>query len=102
MNLPKRIIFAKHMNSNLKRLNINTSGIMVLILGAIYLLFSVGVMKATHFYMDQEASVSYFTAETKKCACSLFAGEKNNYCNDEQDHIQLEDSHKTLSVQGLR
>lgn len=34
---------------------------MVLTLSAIYLLFSVGIIKATHFCMGREASVAYFT-----------------------------------------
>ena len=54
MNFPKRIIFAKNMNSNLKRTNNNTSAIMVLIFSAIYLLFSIGIIKATHFCMGRE------------------------------------------------
>ena len=70
--------------------------ILVLALCALYLVFSVGVVKATHFCMGREASVAYFTAESKKCACSMLA-EGYHCCDDKQDIVKLEDSQKTLS-----
>ena len=49
--------------------------------------------------MGKEASVAYFTAETKKCACSLFAEEEQDHCcDDTQELIKLVDSQKTLSA----
>jgi hypothetical protein len=86
------------MKSNVKRTNNKTSGIMVLILSAIYLLFSIGVIKATHFCMGKEASVAYFTSETEKCSCSIFAAEGHYCCDDAQDLIKLEDWQKSLST----
>ena len=71
--------------------------VMALVLCTLYLLFSVGIVKATHFCMGREASVSYFTAESDKCACSLFAAEKDRCCDDKQDLVKLEDSQKTLT-----
>lgn len=64
----------------------------------IYLLFSVGILKATHFCMGREASVSYFTAEAKKCPCSLFAKEKGDCCDDEHALLKLENSQKNLKT----
>jgi hypothetical protein len=71
---------------------------MVLILTGVYLLFSTGVMKATHICMGRKASVAYFTAETPKCACALFAGEKDTCCNDKHELIKLQDSQNALPV----
>ena len=47
--------------------------------------------------MGREASVSYFTAEAKKCACSQFVEEGKDCCQDEHDVLKLEDSQKTFS-----
>jgi hypothetical protein len=69
----------------------------VLVMVSVYLLFSVGIIKATHFCMGREASVTFFSAESRKCACSLYAKEKNSCCDDEQDLIRLEDEQKVLS-----
>jgi hypothetical protein len=71
--------------------------IIVLALCGLYLLFSVGIMKATHFCMGKEASVAYFTAESKDWACSIPPGEGNHCCHDKQELVKLEDSQKTLS-----
>lgn len=48
--------------------------------------------------MGREASVAYFTSESKKCACSLFMEEKDNCCDDTSELLKLEDSQKTLSA----
>jgi hypothetical protein len=69
---------------------------MVVLFVSVYLIFAVGVLKATHFCMGREASVSYFTAESTKCPCSLFAGEKNSCCDDEHDLLRLENEQKTV------
>ena len=68
---------------------------------AIYLLFSVGIVKATHFCMGREASVSYFTGDAKKCPCALFAAEKADCCEDEQGLLKIENSQKTLPAFAL-
>jgi hypothetical protein len=69
---------------------------MAILFASVYLVFSVGVLKATHFCMGREASVRYFTAESKKCPCSLFAGEKNSCCDDEHNLLRLENEQKTV------
>lgn len=79
-----------------KRLSMNAS-VAIWMLCGIYMLFSVGILKITHLCMGREASVSYFTFETPRCACSLFAGEKDNCCDDEHELLKLEDSQKGLS-----
>jgi hypothetical protein len=71
---------------------------MVLILTGVYLLFSTGVVKATHICMGRKASVAYFTAETPKCACARFAGEKDTCCDDEHELIKLQDSQNAIPV----
>jgi hypothetical protein len=74
------------------------SPLIVLMVCALYLLFSVGIIKATHFCMGREASVAYFTSESKKCVCSLFLDEKDNCCDDTSELLKLEDSQKNLSA----
>jgi hypothetical protein len=69
----------------------------LLFLVSVYLLFSVGIVKATHFCMGREASVTFFSAEAKKCSCSLFAPEKNSCCDDEHELIRLENEQKIMS-----
>ena len=86
------------MRSKVKSRPGKMSRITVLILTGVYLLFSIGVMKATHLCMGRKASVAYFTAETPKCACALFAGEKDTCCNDKHELIKLQDSQNALSV----
>lgn len=73
----------------------------VLLLLAVYLLFSVGILKATHFCMGREASVVFFSAEAKKCPCSLYAGEKDGCCDDEHDLLRIEDEQKVISKMSL-
>ena len=72
------------------------SAMFIWMLCALYLLFSVGIVKATHFCMGREASVTYFASSPQKCPCSLFAKEKDNCCKDEHELLKLEDSQKTL------
>ena len=38
---------------------------LVLLLMVVYVLFSVGIIKSTHFCMGREASVQFFTSEAK-------------------------------------
>lgn len=70
--------------------------VMLLTLSA-YMLFSVGILKATHFCMGREASVVYFSSEAKKCPCSLYAGEKSDCCDDEHEVLRIEDEQKVMS-----
>ncbi len=72
----------------------------VIFLTCLYLLFSVGIIKATHFCMGREASVAFFTTETEKCPCSLFAG-KSSCCADENDLIRLDNEQKVFSTFNL-
>jgi hypothetical protein len=70
---------------------------MALILVSVYVLFSVGIIKATHFCMGREASVQFFTSEAKKCPCSLYALEKNSCCDDEHELIKIDDEQKIIT-----
>lgn len=79
-----------------KSLSMNAS-IATWVLCGIYMLFSVGIVKITHLCMGREASVSYFTSEAPRCACSLFAGENDSCCDDEHELLKLEDYQKSLS-----
>lgn len=74
---------------------------MVIVLGSVYALFSVGIIKATHFCMGREASVAIFSAEAKKCPCSLSAGEKDNCCDDAHELVRIEHEQKVVSVLSL-
>ena len=71
-------------------------------LAAVYITFSVGVMKATHFCMGREASVTYFSSESKKCACSLYAPETNRCCSDKHEVLKIEDEQKTIQAYTIR
>ena len=76
---------------------LNFTRITLCVLCALYLLFSIGIIKATHFCMGREASVTYFTSDAKKCACSQFVGDGESCCDDQHDLLKLEDSQKTFS-----
>jgi hypothetical protein len=72
----------------------------VLLIG-IYLLFSVGILKATHFCMGRKASEAFFTTESRKCACSAFMDEASDCCDDEHGLLKIENEQKTISVFSL-
>jgi hypothetical protein len=72
-----------------------------LVLVSVYLLFSIGILKATHFCMGREASVSFFTTESKKCGCSTYAEEKDHCCHDTQDLLKLDKEQKAISKLSL-
>jgi hypothetical protein len=74
---------------------------LALILLSVYLLFSVGIIKATHFCMGREASVQFFTSESKKCPCSVYALEKDSCCDDEHELLKLDDDHKIIAKAPL-
>ena len=72
--------------------------IIALLLLSVYLMFSVGIIKATHFCMGREASIALFTTEAEKCACSVYAGEKDTCCDDDHELIRLEGEQKIIST----
>ena len=72
-----------------------------ILLIAVYLVLSIGILKATHFCMGREASVAFFTTESQKCVCSQYMGEKNSCCDDEQELVKLDSSQKIISVLSL-
>jgi hypothetical protein len=86
------------MNSSTQKVKRSVKGVILITLASIYLLFSVGIMKATHFCMGRKASVSYFTSESDKCICSLYAGEKDDCCDDEHEVIRLDDEQKVIQT----
>jgi hypothetical protein len=75
--------------------------LVVVVFAALYMLFSVGVLKATHYCMGREASIAYFTAEAHQCACSIFAKDDDFCCDDRQDLLKIDDSQKSLSTYQL-
>lgn len=70
---------------------------LALILVSVYVLFSVGIIKATHFCMGREASVTFFSAEAKKCPCSIYAKEQTSCCDDDHELIKLDDEQKVIT-----
>ena len=52
--------------------------------------------------MGREASVTFFSADSKKCACSLFAKEKDSCCDDEHDVLRIKDDQKVITAYTLR
>ena len=85
------------MNDNSRQRPNRYNVILIGMMAGVYLLFSVGIVKATHFCMGTEASVSFFTAEAEECACSLSGLENTSCCSDKQGLLKLEDSQKNLS-----
>jgi hypothetical protein len=66
-----------------------------------YVFLSVGILKATHFCMGREASVVFFSSEAKKCACSLYAGEKNDCCDEQHEVLRIDDEQKVITTMSL-
>jgi hypothetical protein len=52
--------------------------------------------------MGREASVTFFSADSKKCPCSLFSTEKNSCCDDEHDVLRLKDDQKVFTSYTIR
>lgn len=63
----------------------------------IYLLLSIGVIKATHFCMGSESSVALFTAEAEKCPCSLHGDKRDPCCDDRHELLRIENEQKILT-----
>jgi hypothetical protein len=81
--------------------------LILMTLAAVYLLFSVGVMKATHFCMGREASTTFFSAESEECPCSIFVkengeGETDGCCDNAHEVIRLKDDHKVMTAYTIR
>ena len=95
MNSLERIIFVVMRNHSRQRTN-RFNVILIGMMAAVYLLFSVGIVKATHFCMGREASVSFFTTEAEACACGS-AESGMSCCSDEHGLLKLEDSQKHIS-----
>jgi hypothetical protein len=85
------------MRKAVKRLLHVAGKAIALLLMSVYLLFSVGIIKATHFCMGREASVQFFTAESRKCPCSVYAKEKSTCCDDEHELLRIDDDQRTIS-----
>jgi hypothetical protein len=75
-----------------------TGRVALALLVSVYLLFSIGIIKATHFCMGRAASVTFFSTEAKKCPCSIYATEKNSCCDDEHELIKLDNEQKSIAV----
>jgi hypothetical protein len=63
----------------------------VLAFTVVYSILSIGIIKSTHFCMGREASVAFFSADAKKCDCSLFLNDANDCCNDERGLMKIDD-----------
>jgi hypothetical protein len=88
---------AHHKNRNTS----NTLRVVVIAIASVYLLFSVGILKATHFCMGREVSIVFFSAEAAKCACSSFAPKEKSCCDDQHDLIRLKDDQRNISSYAL-
>ncbi len=103
ISMLKVIIFAKMLSGKKHHIASWAGRIFIIALLSVYLLFTIGILKSTHFCMGREASVKLFSAEAEKCACSLFAGEKDSCCDDERDLVKIENEQKSgsfLSITG--
>jgi hypothetical protein len=95
------IIFALMSAGKINELKLKAGKVTVIVLVAVYTLFSVGIIKATHFCMGREASVTFFSSETKKCPCSRFAAERNNCCDDSHELVKIDNEQKVISIFSL-
>jgi hypothetical protein len=58
----------------------------------VYLTLTVGVVHATHYCMGRVDSSAFFSFESRKCACELFASRSDkSCCDDEISLIKIED-----------
>jgi hypothetical protein len=58
----------------------------------VYLTLTVGVVHATHYCMGRVNSSAFFSFESKKCVCELFASRNDkSCCDDEINLIKIED-----------
>jgi hypothetical protein len=71
------------------------------LLVGVYLLFSIGILKATHFCMGRKAYESFFTIESEKCGCSEWMEESSDCCDDEHGLLKIDDEQKTISTFAL-
>jgi hypothetical protein len=94
----KVTIFASMSARKVHKVKLQAAKVITVVLVSVYALFSVGIIKATHFCMGREASVVIFSSEAKKCPCSLFAGEKDNCCDDEHELVRIENEQKVISA----
>lgn len=80
-----------------QKLKAFTARVVVGVYVLVYMLFSVGVLKATHFCMGREASVALFTREAEKCPCNLFAKDSDTCCDDRHELVRIDDDQKVIS-----
>ena len=58
----------------------------------VYLTLTVGVVHATHYCMGRVNSSAFFSFESEKCVCELFASQNDkSCCDDEINLIKIED-----------
>jgi hypothetical protein len=75
----------------------------LVVVTAIYLLLSVGIIKSTHYCLGREASVALFTADADGCACDLsFEAEEDECCNDVHEVVRITDDQKVLGEYVIR
>jgi hypothetical protein len=65
----------------------------------VYLTLTVGVVHTTHYCMGRVNSSAFFSFESQKCACELFADRDSEACcDDEHALITIEDDHSASVV----
>jgi hypothetical protein len=65
----------------------------------VYLTLTVGVAHTTHYCMGRVNSSAYFSFESQKCACDLFADrDLESCCDDELALIKIKDDHSASGV----
>lgn len=86
------------MSAKIKAIQLIARSVTMIVLISAYALFSVGIIKATHFCMGREASVVFFSADAKKCPCSLFSGARDSCCDDAHELVKIEDEQQSVPV----
>ena len=65
----------------------------------VYLTLTVGVVHTTHYCMGRVNSSSFFSFDSEKCACALFARDgADSCCDDEFALIKIKDDHSASGV----
>ena len=64
----------------------------------VYLTLTVGVVHATHYCMGRVNSSAFFSFESKKCVCELFASRNDKSCCDDEVNLIKIDDDQSVSV----
>lgn len=65
----------------------------------VYLTLTVGVVHTTHYCMGRVNSSAFFSFDSEKCACAIFATPgSDSCCDDEFALIKIEDDHSASGI----